>query len=128
MANQGTQNVVCLVDDDTSVLKATARLIESAGLEAAPFTSPHEFLRYAKTAQPRLAVLDVRMPLMSGLELQACLRDVSETTQVIILSSWDDPAVRAQAMSAGALAFFLKPVSPGEFLSVIESALAIKQA
>src|SRR6187200_2247923 len=67
---------ICLLDDDPSVLRATARLLASAGRDVVPFDDPHSFLTYAQTYQPPLAILDIRMPLMHGLEVQKRLHDV----------------------------------------------------
>ena len=116
-------SAICLLDDDPSVLKATARLLVSAGREVKPFDDPHFFLAYAQTHRPRLAILDIWMPLMDGLEVQRRLRDVSPSTRVIILTSKDDPSVRSQALSAGAAGFFTKPVADDAFLGGIEAAL-----
>jgi len=115
---------ICLVDDDQSVLKATSRLLASSGWKVEAFLDPMAFLRYAETCQPQVAVLDVLMPIMNGLEVQTRLRTISPSTRVIILTSKDDPAVRTKAMAAGASAFFLKPVDDDEFLAGIESAVA----
>ena len=67
-------------------------------------------------------MIDIRMPIMNGLEVQSRLRELSPSTQVIVLTSKDDPSVRSQAMDAGASAFFLKPVRDEEFLAGIELA------
>src|SRR3954447_6700067 len=112
---------VCLVDDDPSVLKATGRLLSSAGWKTEPFTDPVVFLRYAEASHPPLVVLDIWMPVMSGLEVQAKLRSVSPSTQVVVLTSKDDPSVRSEALAAGAAAFFLKPPPDDEFLERIDS-------
>jgi FixJ family two-component response regulator len=114
---------IFLLDDDPSVLRATARLLASAGRDAIPFDNPHSFLAYAQTHQPRLAILDIWMPLMHGLEVQRRLRDVAPSTRVIILTSKDDPSVRSQALTAGATAIFTKPVAEDTFLSGIEAAI-----
>ena len=114
---------VCLLDDDPSVVKATSRLLTSAGWEVESFTDPIEFLDHAETCKPRVVVLDMLMPVMSGLEVQERLRNISPSSRVIVLTSKDDPAVRTKAMQAGAIAFFLKPVRDEEFLTEIESAL-----
>ena len=113
---------VCLVDDDASVLKATSRLLASSGWTVESFLDPIAFLRYAEASRPRVAVLDVIMPVMNGLEVQNELRSVSPSTRVIILTSKDDPSVRSKALAAGATAFFLKPVDDDEFLASIEAA------
>jgi FixJ family two-component response regulator len=113
---------VALLDDDLSVLKATSRLLASAGWEVETFSDPLEFLLYAKRRPPQVVVIDILMPIMGGLEVQARLRQMSPSTRVIIMTSKDDPAVRDQAMEAGASAFFLKPVQDDEFLNGVESA------
>ena len=113
--------VVCLVDDDPSLLKATARLLSSAGWKTTSFTDPAEFLRYAEAGRPPVVVLDILMPAMSGLEVQSRLRSISPDTRVVILTSKDDPIVRSKALAAGASAFFLKPPPDGEFLREIET-------
>ena len=113
---------ICLVDDDASVLKATSRLLASSGWKVESFLDPIAFLRYAEASKPRVAVLDVIMPIMNGLEVQTELQTISPSTRVIILTSKDDPAVRSKAMAAGATGFFLKPVDDDEFLAGIEAA------
>jgi two-component system OmpR family response regulator len=123
--NSKTQNGrsgVCILDDDASIVKATSRLLSSAGWSVDAFTDPVEFLDHAKTCQPRVAVLDVLMPVMDGLEVQKRLQTISPATRVIILTSKDDTAVRTRALDAGAAAFFLKPVFEDDFLAGIESA------
>lgn len=110
---------ICLLDDDPSALKGTNRLLWSAGWIAKSFDDPHSFLDYAQTHRPKVAVLDILMPVMNGLEVQRRLRHISPSTKVIILTSKDDPAVRCKAMEAGASAFFLKPVDSDEFLEAI---------
>ena len=115
---------VCLVDDDPSVLRATGRLLSSAGWKVVSFTDPIVFLRYAQTHRPQVVVLDILMPIMNGLEVQTQLRAVSPSTRVVVLTSKDDPSVRNIAMDAGASAFFLKPVDHDEFLAGVQSAFS----
>jgi DNA-binding NarL/FixJ family response regulator len=83
-----------------------------------------EFLRHAETCQPKVAVLDILMPAMNGLEVQRRLKIISPATRVIILTSKDDPSVRARAFEAGATAFLVKPIGDEEFLAGIESAFS----
>src|SRR5436189_1633759 len=90
-------SIVFLLDDDPSVLKSTSRLLSSAGWEVETFTDPHLFLEHAQRQLPAVAVIDILMPLMNGLEVQVRLRNVSPSTQVIVLTSNDDPSVRSRA-------------------------------
>jgi FixJ family two-component response regulator len=113
---------VCLLDDDLSVLKAMSRLLSCEGWKAQSFLDPIVFLEYAQEHQPRVVVIDILMPIMNGLEVQARLQTVSPSTRAIILTSNNDPSVRAKALHAGASAFFLKPINDVEFLAAIESA------
>jgi len=121
-APETTALTVCLVDDDPSVVKATGRLLSSAGWRVESFTDPIKFLDHAKTCRPRVVILDILMPRMSGLEVQRRLQTISPNSRVIIMTSKDDPSVRSKAMNAGATAFFLKPVIDGEFLASVKAA------
>ena len=71
-----------------------------------------------------MAVIDILMPEMNGLEVQTRLGHIAPTTRVIVLTSKDDPSVRAKAMDGGAFAFFLKPMDNEEFLDRIRAALS----
>jgi FixJ family two-component response regulator len=115
--------VVCLLDDDPSVLKGLGRLFSSADLDAKTFGDPEEFLRYAQTHRPAVALIDVCMPLMSGLEVQSRLHKISPSTRVIIFTGKDDPLVRSTALNAGASAFLTKPFDDEELLTAIRLAL-----
>src|SRR5687767_9334453 len=115
---------VWLLDDDPSVLKATGRLLRAAGWGVKTFSDPQAFLMEAQREQPAVAVLDILMPDMDGLEVQTRLRQVAPAIRVIVLSSNDDPVVREKAMEGGASAFFLKSAANGEFLDSIRAALA----
>ncbi len=100
------------------------RLLSSAGWNVKQFSDPEQFLEYARTHRPPIAVLDVWMPMMNGLEVQSRLRDISPSTRVIIFTGKDDPLVRATALSAGASAFFIKPFDDEEFLTAVRIGLA----
>jgi len=113
---------VYLLDDDSSILKSTGRLLDSAGWKVEIFTDPNAFLEQAAMHFPDVAVIDILMPVMSGLEVQTRLRRVSPSTQVIVLTAKDDPSVRRIALSGGASAFFIKGVESGEFLAGVKAA------
>jgi FixJ family two-component response regulator len=111
---------VWLLDDDISILKSIGRLLNSAGWDVKPFTDPAQFLENARIKPPQIAVLDVLMPQMSGLEVQRTLQSICPWTRIIILTSNDDPSVRRAALEAGACAFFLKGVENEELLAQID--------
>jgi len=113
---------VVLLDDDPSVLKATSRLLDSVGWKVNAFTDPLTFLEHAAAHCPDLAIIDILMPDMNGLEVQTRLRRISPSTRVIVLTARDDPSVRRMAMNAGASAFFIKGVESGEFLAGVKAA------
>lgn len=117
-------SAICILDDDPSVLKSTGRLLSSAGWPVQPFQDPHSFLNYARIHRPRLAVIDMAMSSMHGLEVQKRLREISPATRVVVLTANDDQVIRSSAIDAGAADFFVKPVEDDEFLSGIDSALS----
>jgi two-component system response regulator FixJ len=116
--------VVCLLDDDRSVLKGLGRLFASVDLDTETFTDPEKFLAYARTHRPAVALIDVHMPQMNGLEVQSQLSRISPSTRVIIFTGKDDPLVRSTAMNAGALAFLPKPFDDEALLTAVRLALA----
>jgi two-component system OmpR family response regulator len=115
---------ICLLDDDPAVLKGMGRLLSAANWNVKQFSDPEEFLVYAKTHRPPIAVIDVWMPIMNGLEVQSRLREISPSTRIIIFTGKEDPRVRSTALNAGASAFFTKPFDNQEFLTAIRMALA----
>ena len=119
-----TQETVAVhvLDDDPSLLKSVRRLLDAAGYKVEAFTDPIAFLKRAALRRPEVAVIDIRMPEMNGLEVQTRLRSLSPSTRVIILTSKDDPAVHALAMNAGASAFLIKGVDNKEFLAGVKAA------
>ena len=106
------------------MLKALGRLMDSAGFDAEKFSDPVIFLARLEQATCRLAVLDVWMPQMSGLEVQTRLRRDSPATQVIFLTGRDDPMARQTAIEAGAFAFLSKPFDDEVLMQLIREALA----
>ena len=101
-----------------------SRLLASAGLCAKQFTDPKEFLLEVKIHRIPVAIVDIWMPAMSGLEVQSQLREISPSTRVIIFTGKEDPLVRSTALKAGASAFFMKPFEDEEFLTAVRLALS----
>jgi len=116
--------VVCLVDDDPTVLKSSGRLLASGGFTVRSFSDSRSFLTHAETHSIPLVILDIWMEKMSGLEAQLALARVSPLTRVIVITGRNDPGVKRTAMEAGAIAFFTKPFDDGDFLAAVRSALA----
>ena len=112
-----------MVDDDPLVLKSVGRLLESAGFSVTMFSEPKSFLEYAADHSVPLAILDIWMEEMTGMELLAHLCAKSPETRVIFMSAHEDPAAKATVMQAGALAFFIKPFHNDYFLNAVRYAL-----
>ena len=114
---------ICILDDDNSVLRSITRLLYSEGLKATSFDRAEDMLAHARTHAVLVAVLDVWMPDMSGLEVQASLNKISPSTKVIVMTGRETPAIRAAALEAGAFAFVQKPFNDEAFLFLIHQAL-----
>ena len=95
----------------------------SVGWHPEQFSDPEAFLGYVKRHRPTVAIIDVWMPLMNGLEVQSRVRELSPTTRVIMFTGKDDPLVRSTSLKAGASAFFTKPFDDEEFLTAVRFAL-----
>jgi FixJ family two-component response regulator len=115
---------IWLLDDDASMLKALGRLLKSAGFDVQAFNHPAAFLSKLEEEHCRVAVLDMWMPDMNGLEVQSCLRRDSPETRIIFISGRDDPTVRQTALDAGAFAFLSKPFEDEVLVQLIHQARA----
>jgi len=114
---------VLVVDDDASVREALASLIGSAGLPVECFASPAEFLRRRKSDAPSCLVLDVRMPGMSGLDLQHRLTHGEHRIPIIFITAHGDIPMAVRAMKDGAVEFLPKPFRDEDLLNAIREAL-----
>jgi FixJ family two-component response regulator len=114
---------ICVLDDDTSVLKALRRLLRSAGLQMLAFNEPGSFLRHAENHAISLAIIDIWMPEVNGLEVQRRLLDIAPTTRVIMMTGREDPVIRSVALAQGAAGFIAKPFKDAAFLGAIRAAL-----
>jgi FixJ family two-component response regulator len=118
-----TDSTVFVVDDDASMRNALSRLIRSAGLHVVAFASAEEFIRRNQPDMPACLVLDVRMPGMSGLELQRELAAVNNPIPVILITGHGDIPMSVRAMKAGAAEFLTKPFHDQELLDAIHEAI-----
>jgi FixJ family two-component response regulator len=114
---------VFVVDDDSRVLKSLSRLLHSADFEVAAFTSPEAFLEQHTVRPDAIAVLDVAMPGLNGLELQKKLAERHETIPIIFLTGHGNIPIAVQAIRDGAVTFLTKPVNDDLLLDAIEEAL-----
>ena len=113
---------VYVVDDDASSRSALGRLLKSAGFRVETFASAQEFLDYGPVEPEAVMILDVRMPGISGLELQKRLTASGKTLPIIFLTAFEDPQVRGAALHCGAVAFLQKPVDEKVLFEAIEEA------
>jgi two-component system, LuxR family, response regulator FixJ len=105
------------------MLRALGRLLGSAGFSVEKFNDPAAFLSRLDQARCKVAILDVWMPVINGLEVQTFLNENSPETQIIFISGRDDPSVRQTALDAGAFAFLAKPFEDDVLVSTIHEAL-----
>ncbi|MER9445223.1 response regulator transcription factor [Mesorhizobium sp. M0340] len=125
-ANLGVADdpLVVLVDDDVAVRDALEELLSSVGIESISFSSTQEVLDAELPDRPGCLVLDVRMPGLSGLDLQRALAVNRILTPVVFLTGHGDVAMSVQAMKAGAVDFLTKPVRDQTFLDAVSAAIA----
>lgn len=114
--------IVAIVDDEKAIRRAVRRLIVSAGLQSETFSSAEEFLHAFPSRGPDCLILDLRLPGMSGLELQQRLAANHNRTPIVFMSAHDDPDSRAEALKSGAVAFLAKPFRDEVLLEAIRSA------
>ena len=115
---------VFLVDDDASVRRALARLLKSAGHQVQTFASAREFLgTNAGTEEAACLVLDVRMPGLTGIDLQRELQTMNRNVPIVFITGHGDIPMSVKAMKAGAVDFLPKPVNDTDLLRAIERAI-----
>ena len=114
---------VNVVDDDALVLRSLGRLLRSAGFAVRTFPSSRDFLSQAREGEPGCLVLDLTMPGLNGLELQAQLARSGNDCPVVFLSGNADVAQSVKAMKAGAVDFLTKPVDREKLLAAVRIAI-----
>ena len=116
--------VVFVVDDDPSVRKSLTRLIASAGYAVETFASARDFMTRAPAPGPCCLVLDVRMPGLTGLDLQDALGGEGHRVPIVFITGHGDVSMSVQAMKAGAVDFLTKPFDLARLLDAIQRAVA----
>jgi FixJ family two-component response regulator len=115
--------LVFVLDDEESVRKALSRLLDSAGYRSECFAAPEQFLARAPHDGPSCLILDLQMPGMTGLELQARLSESGHALPIVFLSGHGDIPTSVRAIRQGALDFLSKPIKSDKLLAAVEAAL-----
>ena len=115
--------VVFIVDDDRSMCEALERLLGTVGLKAHTFGSAQEFMSTKRPDVPSCLVLDVRLPGLSGLDLQRRLVDMDPPMPIVIITAYADIPMTVQAVKAGAVEFLTKPFRDQELLDAVQEAI-----
>jgi FixJ family two-component response regulator len=123
MTTRDSEPTVFVVDDDDSVRDAIKGILRSVGLRAETFESPQEFLRQDAPSGPSCLVLDVRLPGLSGLDLQSELTRANIEIPIVFITGYGDIPMTVRAMKAGAVEFLTKPFRDQDLLDAVQQAL-----
>jgi FixJ family two-component response regulator len=125
MATPANPKLIAIVDDDESVRSALEGLMKAVGLPAQAFASAEDFLSSGEQQHTGCLIADIRMPGMSGLDLQARLNLERCLIPTIFITAHGDTSMRMQALRAGAVEFLAKPFSDDVLLEHVKAALAM---
>jgi FixJ family two-component response regulator len=123
MSTVKEKTVVAIVDDDESVREAVSALIQSDGIPTLAFVSAEGFLNSSQVKRVGCLVADIRMPGMSGLELQSKLNEDRYDVPIIFITAHGNEKVRMQALRSGAVEFLVKPFDDDALLESVRAAL-----
>jgi len=115
--------LVAIVDDDELFRRSIERLLHTAGFKVETFASAEEFLEHGSLDRTACAILDMKLPGMSGLDLQQRLLTSSRPMPIIFVSAHDEGFTQAKALRAGAIAFLRKPFDNGALLDALHRAI-----
>lgn len=118
-----TPKMIAIIDDDESLQDSLRDFIESTGLVGRCFGSAEEFLKSDLHGKAACLIVDIRMPKMSGLELQARLKEQEYNVPMIFITAHGDARMRIQAMREGAVEFLSKPLDHQLLLKTVRAAL-----
>ena len=116
--------VISVIDDDASIRIAADSLLRARGYAVSTFASAAEFLRSHQVDETSCVITDVRMPDMSGVELQTVLRKQGRSTPFIFITAFPEESARLRALHDGALCFLSKPFDAPTLIRCVEAALA----
>lgn len=123
-----SRTLIAIVDDDASIRKALARLIASFNLEVATFASGKEFLDCLAVRRPDCLLLDLHMPVLSGIDVMTALASQGWALPTVVITGREEPSSRARCLALGALAYLSKPVDPGRLLQALGEALGVNNS
>ena len=126
--NSPTPATVFVVDDDADVREAMQRLLKTVGLHGEVFASARDFLQRSLPQGPSCLILDIRLPEMSGLEVQQKLVDAGARIPVIFITAHPDVPLAVKAMKSGAVEFLTKPFRGQDLVDAVQQALARDEA
>lgn len=126
MSRKQSSRLIAIVDDDQSVQSALQDLIESEGLSALCFGSAEEFLDSGVQDEAGCLIADIRMPGISGIELQSRLKADRCRIPIIFITAHGDPKMRAQAIRDGAVEFLTKPFENTVLLETIHAVIELR--
>jgi FixJ family two-component response regulator len=116
--------LIAIVDDEVSICRALLRLLRVASYRAEAFNSPLLFLESLAERVPDCVVLDLQMPMMTGVELQQHLLHLDDPPPVIIITAHDEPKTRERCLALGAVRYLRKPIEGDVLIESIEEAIS----
>src|SRR5688572_31017082 len=120
--------LIAIIDDEVSICRALLRLLRVANYRAEAFNSPLLFLESLGERVPDCVVLDLQMPMMTGVELQQHLLQLDDPPPVIIITAHDEPKTRERCLALGAVRYLRKPIEGDLLIDSIDKAVRARRA
>lgn len=124
---ENRQPLIAIVDDETSICRALLRLLRVSHYRAESFSSPIAFLESLAERVPDCVVLDLQMPMMTGVELQQHLLQLDDPPPVIIITAHDEPKTRERCLALGAVRYLRKPIEGDVLIDSIQEAVTARR-
>jgi FixJ family two-component response regulator len=121
-----TRSLIAVVDDEESVRRALARMLNASHYDVDVFASGQEFLDAVRTRLPDCAILDYQMPGLTGRDVQRQLAIARIRVPIIVVTAHDQPALREQCLADGAVAYIAKPLQRERLVNLIEDAIRLR--
>ena len=121
-----TRSLIAVVDDEESVRRALARMLNASHYDVDVFASGQEFLDAVRTRLPDCAILDYQMPGLTGRDVQRQLAIARIRVPIIVVTAHDQPALRERCLADGAVAYIAKPLQRERLVNLIEDAIRLR--